>query len=101
MRTDRHRFRRVDATDPAVVELREWSRMAEELKGERVRLSNRVRRQLWRYYPQFLYLTDDIEAEWMLALWAKAPTPAEATRLTEKVARSWPTIASAGSVQPT
>ena len=84
LRTDRHCFRRVEAMDPAVVQLREWSRMAEELKGERVRLSNRVRQQLWRYYPQFLDLTDDIGAEWVLALWAKAPTPAEATRLTEK-----------------
>ena len=84
LRTDRHCFRRVEAMDPAAVELREWSRMAEELKGERVRLSNRVRQQLWRYYPQFLDLTDDIRAEWVLPLWAKAPTPAEATRLTEK-----------------
>ena len=84
LRTDRHCFRRVQAMDPAVVELREWSRMAEELKGERVRLSNRVRQQLWRYYPQFLELTDDIGAEWVLALWTKSPTPAEAARLTEK-----------------
>ncbi|HET8996244.1 MAG TPA: IS110 family transposase [Acetobacteraceae bacterium] len=84
LRTDRHCFRRVDALDPAVVELREWSRMAEELKGERVRLANRVRQQLWRYYPQALDLTDDLGADWVLALWAKAPTPADARRLTEK-----------------
>ncbi len=84
LRTDRHCFRRVVALDPAVVELREWSRMAEELKGERVRLANRVRQQLWRYYPQALDLTDDIGADWVLALWAKAPAPAEARRLTEK-----------------
>ena len=84
LRTDRHCFRRVEALDPAVVELREWSRMAEELKGERVRLANRVRQQLWRYYPQALDLTDDICADWVLALWAKAPTPADARRLTEK-----------------
>jgi len=51
LRTDRHCFRRVEALDPTVVELREWSRMAEELKQERVRLTNRVRQQLWRYYP--------------------------------------------------
>ncbi len=54
LRTDRHCFRRVEAMDPVVVELREWSRMAEELKQERVRLTNRVRQQLWRYYPQML-----------------------------------------------
>jgi transposase len=84
LRTDRHCFRRVEALDPIVVELREWSRMTEELKQERVRLANRVRQQLWRYYPQFLDLTDDIGADWVLALWAKAPAPADAGRLTEK-----------------
>jgi transposase len=84
LRTDRHCFRRVEALDPTVVELREWSRMAEELKQERVRLTNRIRQQLWRYYPQVLDVADDPGADWILALWAKAPTPAEAARLTEK-----------------
>ena len=31
-----------------MIELREWSRLAEELQPERVRLSNRIRQQLWR-----------------------------------------------------
>jgi len=84
LRTDRHCFRRVEALDPVVVELREWSRMAEELKQERNRLTNRVRQQFWRYYPQFLALADDPGADWVLALWAKAPTPAQAARLSEK-----------------
>lgn len=88
LRTDSHCFRRVEALDPVVVELREWSRMAEELKQERVRLTNRVRQQLWRYYPQMLDLTEDVGADWFLALWTKAPTPAEAMRLTEtKIAK--------------
>jgi transposase len=88
LRTDRHCFRRVEALDPVVVELREWSRMAEELKQERVRLTNRVRQQLWRYYPQMLDLSEDVGADWFLALWSKAPTPADAMRLTEtKVAK--------------
>src|SRR3712207_6638676 len=81
LRTDRHLFRPVAVGDPAVVELREWSRLAEELQQERVRLSNRVRQQLWRYYPQFLELADDVAAEWVLALWSIAPTPAKAARL--------------------
>jgi transposase len=84
LRTDRHCFRRVEALDPVVVELREWSRMAEELKQERGRLTNRIRQQLWRYYPQVLELADDPGADWVLALWDKAPTPAQAARLTEK-----------------
>jgi hypothetical protein len=83
LRTDRHLFRRVLAGDPSVVELREWSRLAEELQHERVRLGNRVRQQLWRYYPQLLELSDDVTAEWVLALWSMAPTPAKAARLRE------------------
>jgi transposase len=81
LRTDRHLFRPVAASDPAVVELREWSRLAEELQQERVRLANRVRQQLWRYYPQLLELADDVAAEWVLAVWSMAPTPAKAARL--------------------
>ena len=66
-----------------MIELREWSRLAEELQQERVRLANRVRQQLWRYYPQLLELADDVAAEWVLALWSMAPTPAKAARLRE------------------
>jgi transposase len=83
LRTDPHLFRPVQASDPAVVELREWSRLAEELQRERVRLGNRIRQQLWRYYPQLLELADDVAAEWVLALWTMAPTPAKAARLRE------------------
>jgi transposase len=83
LRTDRHLFRRVAAGDPAVVELREWSRLAEELQQERVRLGNRIRQQFWRYYPQLLEVSDDVAAEWVLALWTMAPTPAKAARLRE------------------
>src|ERR687898_521749 len=83
LRTDPHLFRRVAAGDPAVVELREWSRLAEELQRERVRLGNRIRQQFWRYYPQMLEVSDDVAAEWVLALWTMAPTPAKAARLRE------------------
>ncbi len=83
LRTDPHLFRPVQVGDPAVIELREWLRLAEELQQERVRLGNRVRQQLWRYYPQLLELADDVTAEWALALWAVAPTPAKAARLRE------------------
>jgi len=81
LRTDPHLFRPVAAGDPAVIVLREWSRLAEELQHERVRLSNRIRQQLWRYYPQLLEVSDDVTAEWVLDLWTLAPTPAKAARL--------------------
>jgi transposase len=84
LRTDRHCFRRIDALDPKIVELREWSRMADELKEEHRRLSNRIRQQLWRYYPQAIELGDDHGADSFLDLWALAPTPSAARRLTVK-----------------
>lgn len=84
LRTDRHCFRPLAIDDPALIELREWSRMAEELQQERVRLTNRIGSRLWRYYPQAIAITDDLGADWFLTLWALAPTPAKAARLSEK-----------------
>ena len=60
LRTDRQAFRRLVVDDPVMIELREWSRLADELQQERTRLANRVRQQLWRYYPQVAELTDDV-----------------------------------------
>jgi transposase len=87
LRTDPRCFRLLAAADPVVVELREWSRIAEELTVERNRLTNRLREQLWRYYPAMLQLEDDLGAEWLLELWHAAPTPDKAARIRE------PTIA--------
>ena len=53
LRTDPHCLRLLESTDPTIVELREWSRLSEDLTRERVRLANRMRDQPWRYYPQF------------------------------------------------
>jgi hypothetical protein len=83
VRTDPHCLRPLQPLDPVVIELREWSRIAEELSRERVRLGNRLRDQLWRYYPQMLEITDDIAADWVLAMWKLAPTPAAAKRVRE------------------
>jgi transposase len=83
LRTDPHLFRPLQVGDPGVIELREWSRLAEELQQERLRLANRVRQQLWRYYPQLLALTDDLADEWILELWSLASTPTKAARLRE------------------
>jgi hypothetical protein len=81
VRTDRRLFHRLQVADPRLIELRAWSRLAEELTEERVRLSNRVHHELWRYYPQLPKLTDDLAAPWFLELWTIAPTPAKARRL--------------------
>ncbi len=88
VRTDRHAFRRLEPADPIQIELREWSRMAEEHKRDLVRFTNRLTEQLRRYFPAFLELGGDSDAAWKLALLELAPTPELAARLTPaKVAR--------------
>lgn len=81
LRTDRHCFHRLAVDNPLVIELRAWSRLTEELQQDRIRLTNRLRDQLWRYFPQMLQLTDDLAADWVLDLWLLAPTPDKARRL--------------------
>src|SRR5262249_18614698 len=83
LRTDRHALRLLTVDDPLVIELREYSRMLEDLREEHNRLTNRVREQLWRYYPQALELTEDLGGNWFLDLWAQVPTPAKAGRVSE------------------
>jgi transposase len=84
LRTDPHCFRLLAALDPAVIELREWSRIASDLGTERNRLTNRLREQLWRYYPAMLEFEGDLGAEWLLDLWELAPTPGKAARIREE-----------------
>jgi len=81
LRTDPGCFRRVQLDSPTLIELREWSRMSDELTQERTRLGNRIRQQLRRYYPQILELTDEVAAEWFLTLWERVPTPQKAARV--------------------
>jgi len=83
LRTDPRCFRLLAAIDPIVIELREWSRIAEDLGAERGRLTNRMREQLWRYFPQMLELESDLGADWLLKLWQAAPTPDKASRIRE------------------
>lgn len=80
LRTDQHCFRRLAISDPVIVELREWSRIAEDLVGERTGLVNRLRQQLWRYFPAFLELETDLGTPWVIELWLAIPTPEAAKR---------------------
>jgi transposase len=84
LRTDRQAYRRIALDDPLVIELREFSRMRDDLKQEQNRLTNRVRDQLWRYYPQMRAFGEDFASDWFLDLWHAVPTPAEAARATDK-----------------
>lgn len=80
--TDRRAYRRLAVDDPLIIELREWSRLADDLTHEHGRLANRMREQLWRYYPQMLELADgDVATDWLLELWEEAPTPAKSAQM--------------------
>src|SRR6201982_1464211 len=68
LRTDTRAFPQLTLAEAILVELREWSRMADDLTTDKSRLANRLREQLWRYYPQMLELDADITDEWMLDL---------------------------------
>jgi transposase len=83
LRTDPRCFRLLAAIDPVIVELREWSRIAGDLGAERNRLTNRMREQLWRYFPAMLELESDLGTEWFLELWEAVPAPAKAIRIRE------------------
>jgi Transposase len=84
LRTDRQASRRLSVDDPLVIELREWSRIYDELKQEQNRLTNRMRGQLWRYYPHASELSEDLAAEWFLDPWQQVPTLAKAAQTSEK-----------------
>ena len=87
LRTDMRAFRKVELAEAILVELREWSRMADDLTTDKNRLANRLREQLWRYYPQMLELDEDITSEWVLDLWETLPTPAKAARVRESTVK--------------
>jgi len=88
VRTDRGAFRRVRLGDPLLVELRELSRVHDELKAERNALGNRLREQLQRYFPQILTIDSIYDSGWLWELLEAAPTPELAKRLSLAKLRS-------------
>jgi hypothetical protein len=81
LRTDPHCFRLLAAADPTVIELRECSRIAEDLNTEPNRL--RMREQLWGYFLAMLHLESDLGAARLLDLWEHVPTPNKTARIRE------------------
>lgn len=68
LRTDQPSFRRVHADAPLIVELRELSRLDDDLREEHSRLSNRLREQLQRFWPDLLALCPAADEPWFWAL---------------------------------
>ena len=75
LRTDPRAFRRVRADDPVIVQLRELSRMLEELQVEEGRLANRLREQLYRVHAAWLTLSPAADEPWLWTILAEAPHP--------------------------
>jgi transposase len=84
LRTDRPAFRQIRLQDPVIIELREYSRMDEEVRDELVRLTNRLRDQLHRFFPQMLELVPAADEPWLWTLLEAVPTPREVPRLTRR-----------------
>jgi transposase len=81
VRTDSHCFRPIALEDPRIIQLRELSRVEDDLREEANRLMNRAREQLHRYYPALLTLCPAMDEPWAWALWTLIPTPAAAQRI--------------------
>lgn len=81
LRTDLPCFRRVRPDEATVLQIREYSRMDDELRDEFVRLTNRLREQLYRYFPQVLTLCPAVDEPWLWTLLGLAATPEAAQRL--------------------
>ena len=81
IRTDGDRWQRLEPVDSELIQLREFSRRGAQLTRDRTRLLNRLRQQLWRYYPQFLGLSQDLAEPWVMEVWKLAPTPDAAQKL--------------------
>lgn len=81
LRTDTHLFRRLKLEEPVLIEMRELSRLRDDLVSELRRLANQLRQQLHRFYPQVLHLSSAADEPWIWALLKAAPTPADVRRL--------------------
>ena len=81
LRTDRRAFRRVRPDDPRIIQLRELCRIVEDLQGEEVRLTNRLREQLYRVDAAWLTLSPSADEPWLWAILAETPDPG-----------AWPTL---------
>ena len=84
VRTDRRAFRRVRVDDPLIVELREVTRLREDLQEDEQRLANRLRDQLYRVDAGWLAVSPAADEPWLWALLAQVPDPDRWTRLSRR-----------------
>lgn len=101
LRTDQPAFRRVRLDDPVIIELREYSRMDDDLRDELIRLANRLREQLHRFFPQMLELVPAADEPWLWTLLEAVPTPQAVPRLRrQRIEKVLAPTVSGGSMPP-
>lgn len=84
LRTDHRAFRRIQPEDPQVLQLREWSRLLEELQQQEQRLANRLRDQLFRVDAPWLTLSPAANEPWLWTVLADATHPHTWARLSRR-----------------
>ncbi len=82
LRTDRHKFRRVDLDHPLIIQIRELARADEDLRQEFNRLTNRLREQLYRCASHLLALSPAADEPWFWHVVERVagPTPGRLTQ---------------------
>jgi len=88
VRTERGAFRAPPPEDPRLAPLRELTRLTRELGTESLRLTNRLREQLVRVFPQVLTLCPAADEPWLWTLLEQAPTAPQAARLRPQTLRA-------------
>jgi transposase len=81
LRSDLHLFHRVHLDHPLIIQLRELSRVDDDLGCDIRRGTNRLRDQLNRFFPQILQLSAAADKPWVWSLLELAPSPAQAAAL--------------------
>ncbi len=76
LRTDRRAFRPVQPDDPLIIQLREVTRLREDLQEDERRLANRLRDQLYRVDAGWLTFSPAADEPWLWTLLRAAPDPA-------------------------
>ena len=71
--TDRHCFHAIRLDEPAVIRLRELSRLDDDLRQEQNRLHSQLREQWHRFFPQLLQLSSAADDPWVWDLFELAP----------------------------
>jgi transposase len=76
LRTDRRAFRRVRPDDPLIIQLREVTRLRDDLQADEGRLANRLRDQLYRVDAAWLMFSPAADEPWLWTMLAEATDPA-------------------------